>query len=50
MRRTLIALAVAAVSASFVPTSAQASHACAEGFEILCTRICIEKPIPACTH
>lgn len=47
MRRTLLALA--AVAAFTVPTAAQANHACAEGFEILCTNVCIQK-YQICLH
>lgn len=50
MRRTLALLFTAATVAALAPTAAQASHACADGFEILCTRICITKPVPICTH
>ena len=48
MRRTLLALAAAAALATLAPTGANASHACAEGFEILCTRICPKPSI--CLH
>ena len=49
MRRTLLALAAGAALLSAAPTTASASHACAEGFEILCTRVCLSKP-QICTH
>jgi hypothetical protein len=45
MRRTLLALAAAASIAALAPTPASASHACAPGFEILCTNVCWSKPI-----
>jgi hypothetical protein len=48
MRRTLVALAAAAALAAIAPTQASASHACAEGFEILCTRVCPKPSI--CLH
>ena len=47
MRRILLALAAGA--ALLTPTAASANHQCAEGFEILCTRVCIAKP-SICTH
>ena len=48
MRRTLLALVATAGVLSFAPTQASASHACADGFEILCTRICPKPSI--CLH
>jgi len=48
MRRTLAGLFTAAAVVALAPTGAQATHACAEGFEVLCTRIC---PKPSlCIH
>ena len=42
MRRTLLALAAGTALLTAVPAApASATHACAEGFEILCTRICV---------
>jgi hypothetical protein len=49
MRRTLTALAAAAVLAAIAPTHAGASHQCAEGFEILCTNVCLQKQ-QICLH
>jgi len=52
VRRTLLALAATAAVLSFAPTAANASHQCAEGFEILCTNVCWSKPIAGqyCLH
>lgn len=45
MRRTLIALAAGAAMLSFVPTTqANASHSCAQGFEIICFIGCPSPP------
>lgn len=49
MRRTLLALATGAALLSVAPTTASASHACAEGFEILCTQVCLQK-FQICLH
>jgi len=48
MRRTLLALVAGTALLSIAPAPASASHACAEGFEVLCTRICIGRPINIC--
>lgn len=50
MRRTLLALAVAAGLSTLAPAPASANHACAPGFEILCVNYCIKKPNELCLH
>jgi hypothetical protein len=50
MRRLLLAAAVAGAAVIGVaPGTASASHACAEGFEILCTALCPAPP-KLCFH
>ncbi|HEX8001622.1 MAG TPA: hypothetical protein VF519_02890 [Mycobacteriales bacterium] len=49
MRRTLAVLFTAAAVAAVATPAAQASHSCAEGFEILCTNVCLEK-FHICLH
>ncbi len=44
MRRTLFAAAVAAALAGLMPSTASASHSCAEGFEIICFVGCPAPP------